>query len=212
MVRLILVLLLAWVAAVPAWASPGPVLVLGDSLSAAYGIDREQGWVALLEERLQDRQPPLGAVNAAISGDTTRGGLARLPDLLERHRPSVLVVELGGNDGLRGIAPTEMQANLERMVSLARDAGARVLLAGVRLPPNYGPAFTRLFARAFAGAAESTNAAFVPRILDGVAERPDLMQDDGIHPTAEAQPIILDNVWPKLVPLLPEATAASEAG
>ncbi len=212
MMRIFLVLLLAWGATAPTSAAPGPVLVLGDSLSAAYGIDRERSWVALLEERLQDRHPPLEAVNAAISGDTTRGGLARLPDLLERHRPSVLIVELGGNDGLRGIAPAEMQANLERMVRLARDAGARVLLAGVRLPPNYGPAFTELFAEAFAAAAEATDAAFVPRILAGVAERPELMQDDGIHPTAQAQPIILDNVWPKLVPLLPDSRAASREG
>lgn len=176
--------------------------MLGDSLSAEYGFDRARGWVALLRERLESRDDSRGVINASVSGDTTRGGLARLPGALESHDPSVVIIQLGGNDGLRGLPLEEVRANLREMIRLSREAGAQVLLAGVRLPPNYGPAYTEAFASAFATVARETGVALVPRILAGVAERSELMQDDGIHPTVEAQPVILDNIWSGLEPLL----------
>lgn len=176
--------------------------MLGDSLSAEYGFDRARGWVALLRERLESRDDTRGVINASVSGDTTRGGLARLPGALESHEPSVVIIQLGGNDGLRGLPLEEVRANLREMIRLSREAGAQVLLAGVRLPPNYGPAYTEAFASAFATVARETDAELVPRILAGVAERAELMQDDGIHPTAEAQPVILDNIWAGLEPLI----------
>ncbi|MFV8836554.1 arylesterase [Aquisalimonas sp.] len=180
------------------------ILVLGDSLSAAYGMDRDQGWVALLEQRLADEELPWRTANASTGGDTTRNGLSRLPQALERHEPAIVVVALGGNDGLRGVSPGEIERNLERIVETARDAGARVLIAGVRIPPNYGQAYTERFAQAFANVATEYDLALVPRILDGVAEDPGLMQSDGIHPAADAQPRILDNIWSELRPMLAE--------
>ena len=180
------------------------VLVLGDSLSAAYGMDRDQGWVAQLDRRLADKDLPWEATNASVSGDTTRNGLSRLPRALERHEPAIVVIALGGNDGLRGVNPDEMRRNLERMVEIARDADARVLIAGVRIPPNYGQAYTERFAQVFDNLATEKNLVLVPMILDGVDDNRDLMQDDGIHPTAEAQERILDNVWSKLRPMLEE--------
>lgn len=180
------------------------VLVLGDSLSAAYGMDREQGWVALLDRRLADEELPWRAANASTSGDTTRNGLSRLPGALERHEPAIVVVALGGNDGLRGVSPGEIERNLGRIVDKAREADARVLIAGVRIPPNYGQTYTERFAQAFDNIATEYELPLVPRILDGVAENPELMQDDGIHPTAEAQSVILDNIWSELRPMLDE--------
>ncbi len=184
--------------------APG-ILVLGDSLSAGYGLIAGEGWVDLLQRRLAEEGYPHRVVNASISGDTTRGGLARLPRALDVHRPSILIIELGGNDGLRGIPVGEFRSNLERMVALGRDAGARVLVAGIRLPPNYGPRYSEKFQEAQAAAAG--DAAFVPFILEGVALQPGMMQADGIHPTAAAQPRMLDNVWPALAPLV-EADSA----
>lgn len=188
----------------PAVATPAaPVLlVLGDSLSAGYGIDPARGWVARLEQRLNGDGRPWRVVNASISGDTTRGGRARLPALLERWRPGLVVIELGGNDGLRGISLEEMRANLEAMVALALDQDARALLVGVRLPPNYGPVYIDAFAAVFREVAQSRGVPLVPRLLDGVGGDDTLMQEDGIHPTAEAQPRLLENVWPALAPLL----------
>jgi len=181
----------------------GPVLVVGDSLSAAHNIPLESGWVSLLGQRLkQEMAAPPAVINASISGETTSGALTRLPGLLARHRPGVVVIELGGNDALRGLSPAQLQANLERMVVLSRQAGARVLLLGIDVPPNYGPAYRQRLKRAYAELAARDGVALVPFLLEGVALDPKLMQPDGLHPTAAAQPRLLDNVWPSLKPLL----------
>lgn len=186
------------------------VLVLGDSLSAAYGIPQDRGWVALLQRRLAERGLPHRIVNASVSGETTRGGLTRLPRLLEAHRPTLVVIELGANDGLRGISDRVLADNLRGLVETSKGAGARVLLLGIRLPPNYGAAFNARFDRVFREVARETETPLVPFFLEGVAEDRDLMLPDGLHPAAEAQPILLDNVWPALEPLL-EATRAQTA-
>lgn len=185
-----------------AGAAQPAVLVLGDSLSAGYGLEQGESWVDLLAARLAREGYPHRVVNASISGDTTRGGLARLPRALTIHQPQVVVIELGGNDGLRALPPDEIRRNLEAMISMSREAGARVLVAGIRIPPNYGEAYTRRFEGAFEDAAATAGAVLTPFILDGVALRPEMMQADGIHPTAEAQATILGNVWPALEPLL----------
>ncbi len=178
------------------------ILVLGDSLSAGYGIPAEQGWVNLLQRRLTERGFPHQVINASISGDTTSGGLSRLPTALERHRPALVILELGANDGLRGQPPMAMATNLGRMIELSRQAGARVVLAEMRIPPNYGPLYTQKFQATFGELAQRHQIPLVPFLLDGVAGNPALIQDDGLHPRAEAQPRILDNVWPALEPLL----------
>lgn len=184
-------------------AAPGPtVLVLGDSISAAYGIQREQGWVAHLTERLSDQARPWRVVNASVSGETTGGGLARLPDALATHRPDVTVIELGGNDGLRGYPVDVIRDNLSAMVRLALGAGSRVLLVGIEIPPNYGQRYARAFADVFRQVADAEGVPLVPFILEQVALVPELMQADGIHPTAEAQPLLLETVWPALADLL----------
>ena len=190
--------------------APQPtLLVLGDSISAAYGIQREAGWVQRLEQRLSEREPGWKVVNASVSGETTGGGLARLPAALEAHDPDVVVIELGGNDGLRGYPLQRIRANLERMVGLALDAGAAVLLVGMQIPPNYGPPYAQGFAALFQHVAESNDVPLVPFLLERVALAPELMQEDGIHPTAEAQPLLLDTVWPHLEPLLQPAGTGS---
>ena len=183
----------------PAMAEGPRVLVIGDSLSAAYDMPTEAGWVALLQNRLGDQAR---VVNAAISGETTAGARARLPEALDRHDPDVVIIALGGNDGLRGIPLSAFQDNLMTMIEDARNAGASVLLAGVRLPSNYGSAFIDRFLGVYETVAEETGVAFVPRLLDGVAEDRAMMQADGIHPNRDAQPVILENVWPQLEPLL----------
>jgi len=185
----------------------GTVLVLGDSLSAAHNIPAGQGWVSLLEQRLRRelRDPP-AVVNASISGETSAGALARLPDLLRKHRPTVVVIALGGNDALRGLPPAQLRGNLERMATLSRQAGARVLLLGIDVPPNYGPAYRERLRRTYAEVAQAQGAALVSFMLEGVALEPGMMQADGLHPTAAAQPRVLDNVWPALRPLLAPAT------
>jgi acyl-CoA thioesterase-1 len=197
-----LLLLIFLVASLPAWSAPVTVLVMGDSLSAAYGIDRDQGWVALLRERLAARGFDATVVNASTSGNTTRAGLARLDESLRQHDPDVVIIALGGNDGLRGVPLETMRRNLSRMVEQSRQAGARVLLVGVRLPTNYGSAFIERFQATFRQVAQEYDIPLVPKFLAGVAENPELMQDDGIHPGVEAQPLMLDNIWPKLEPLL----------
>jgi acyl-CoA thioesterase-1 len=200
-----LLLAAVWLFAASAASAAAPViLVVGDSISAAHGVALDNGWVARLQDRLAERGYPHRVVNASVGGDTTSGGLARLPDALARHRPSVVVIELGGNDGLRGQPPNAMTANLGRMVTRARAAGARVLLLGVRLPPNYGPAYTEAFAEAYRKVAREHDAALVPRVLAGVGERRALMQGDGIHPNAAGHARILDNVWPALRALIGE--------
>lgn len=178
------------------------VLVLGDSLSAGYGLSRESGWVSLLGVRLASRGYPQRVVNASVSGDTTAGGLTRLPQLLERHAPTVLVIELGANDGLRGLRFEQIDHNLTRLIGLGREAGARVLLLGTRLPPNYGAAYSERFQAIYPAVARREGVALVPRLLAGVAEDRSLMQEDGLHPTAESQSRLLDTVWPQLEPLL----------
>lgn len=162
----------------------------------------EEGWVALLEQRLADLHPGVSVVNASISGETTGGGLRRLPGLLEEHRPAVVLLELGGNDGLRGFPPARITGNLQQMAELAGDAGAEVLLLSMEIPPNYGRRYTEAFRESFRAAAEASGARLVPFLLEGVATDPALMQDDGIHPTAAAQPQLLDNVLPYLKEIL----------
>lgn len=178
------------------------IVVLGDSLSAGHGIDTAEGWVNLLRRRLQERGYPYRVINASISGDTTSGGLQRLPSELKRYRPAILILELGGNDGLRGTPLAVMRHNLLRLIELARHAGARVMLLGVRLPPNYGPAYVSAFEGVYREVAKQTHTPLVAHLLQGVATHRSLMQSDGIHPTAAAQPRLLDNVWPVLKPLL----------
>ena len=176
--------------------------MLGDSLSAAYGIAAERGWVALLGERLARERPDYRVANASISGETSAGGRARIAEELARHKPAVVVLELGANDGLRGLAPAEMKANLAAIITAAQKAGARVLLVGMKLPPNYGPQYNRRFDTVFAELHERYRTAWLPFLLEGFAERRELFQSDTLHPTEEAQPLILANVWPRLQPLL----------
>jgi acyl-CoA thioesterase-1 len=179
-------------------AATGPVLVLGDSLSAAYGIKADAGWVTLLRGRLQQAREPREVVNASISGETTAGGLARLSKLLADHKPALVVVELGANDALRGLPISAPRENLSRIITLSRDAGAQVLLLGIEIPVNYGPQYRDSLRSMYRDLAAEFKLPLVPFLLDGVALDPELMQADGLHPTAAAQPKLLDNVWPTL--------------
>ena len=178
------------------------LLVFGDSLSAAYGLQTEQGWAALLQNRLRSEGYGYTVVNASVSGETTEGGRARLPRALEQHKPDVVVLELGANDGLRGLPLKDARANLQAMISSAEKAGAKVLLVGILIPPNYGPKYTEAFAQMYKDLATDLKLPFVPFLLDGVALDPGLMQQDGYHPKAEGEPRVLENVWPHLRPLL----------
>lgn len=173
----------------------GKVLVLGDSLSAAHGIARESGWVSLLQQRLQQSGKTTTVVNASISGETTSGGIARLPALLTEHRPALVLIELGANDGLRGLPLTEIRANLVTLLGLVRGAKARAVLIGIELPVNYGPQYRDGLRAMYRDLASEFNVPLVPFLLEGVALDPALMQDDGLHPTAPAQPRLLDTVW-----------------
>ena len=191
----------------PAVAAQALILVVGDSLSAEYGLPRGSGWVALLEQRLGREKIAARVVNASISGDTTSGGRSRLPALLAQHKPSHVVLELGGNDALRGLPLASTQSNLQAMAQAAKAGGARVLVIGMQVPPNYGRQYGEEFAAAFAKVAKSEGAALVPFLLKGVADAPDaeaLFQPDRIHPSAAAHPLMLGNVWPVLRPLLPK--------
>lgn len=186
-------------------AAPATILVVGDSLSAEYGLKRGTGWVALLDQRLAREKIAARVVNAAISGDTTSGGRSRLPALLAQHKPTHVIIELGGNDALRGLPVKMTEDNLAAMTQAAQKAGARVLLLGMEVPPNYGGDYARQFAGVFAKVAKQYKAALVPFFLKGVADGPDptrLFQPDRIHPLAAAHPIMLGNVWPELVKLL----------
>ncbi len=198
----VIVLGLATLLAGLARAEAPVILVLGDSLSAAYGISVEQGWVSLLQRRLIERGFSHRVVNASISGDTSDSGLSRLPAALDREHPAVVILELGANDGLRGQSIPMMTANLAQLIELAQQAGATVALAEMRIPPNYGPLYTQKFQAAFGALAKRYHLALIPFLLEGVAGDPALIQDDGLHPRAKAQPRILDNVWPTLEPLL----------
>ena len=189
-------------------AAPAPsILVVGDSLSAGYGIELRDGWVALLQQRLTRQGYPYTVVNASISGDTTAGGRARLAGALKRHHPQIVILELGANDGLRGLPLRETRANLEAMIKAAQSAGARVLLIGMQLPPNYGPDYTGKFRAIYQELAQRYNLSLVTFLLEGVALTPKLMQPDGLHPRAAAQPRLLDNVWPYLEQLLKPESA-----
>lgn len=176
--------------------------MLGDSLSSAYGLDVTAGWVQLLQDRLDKHGAAYRVVNASISGDTSNGGASRIAPALEKHTPDVVIVELGGNDGLRGLPLSVTRANLERIIVESQAANARVLLLGMRLPPNYGPAYNDAFHAIYEQLATQYKAGRVPFFLDGVGGVDGMMQDDGIHPRAEAQATMLDNVWPHLQPLL----------
>jgi acyl-CoA thioesterase-1 len=202
-VNRIFVLLILWMAAVPAYADTPAILVFGDSISAGYGLPRvDRGWVALLQAKLQSEGYGDEVVNASVSGETTAGGLARLPRALSLHHPAVVVLELGGNDGLRVLPLAQMRANLARMIDLAQGAGAKVLLLGMRIPVNYGKEYTEHFVTVYADLAREKHVPLVPFLLRDVALRPDLMQADGIHPAEAGQPLLLANVWPLLAPLL----------
>ena len=198
-------MLLVVASAAPAWAANPTILVVGDSLSAEYGLKRGSGWVALLDARLAQKKVAAIVVNASISGDTTSGGRSRLPALLKQHQPGIVVIELGGNDALRGLPLAMTRDNLAVMAHAAKAAGAKVVIAGMQLPPNYGRQYGDEFAGLFATVAKAEGAALVPFLLKGVADGPQadsLFQPDRIHPKAEAHPTILDNVWPVLQPLL----------
>ncbi len=184
-------------------ARAATLLVLGDSISAAYGMSLEEGWVALLERRLAERESPVTVVNASISGETTGGALRRLPDLLDTHEPTVVLIELGGNDGLRGFPIPRLRDNLSALARASSDAGADVILVPMEIPPNYGARYTESFRNTFADVAAETGARLAPFILEKVATDPALMQADGIHPTREAQPLMLDTLLPSIEAVLP---------
>jgi len=197
-------------AAVGQAANPGQsILVVGDSLSAGYGIAQGDSWVSLLSDRLQAEGYGYAVVNASISGDTTTGGLTRLKRALPEHRPAIVIIELGGNDGLRGTPIGVIRDNLARMIELSRDAGARVILAGMQIPPNYGSRYTSAFRDLYFDLADDYGVALVEFFLAGVALDDSLIQEDGIHPRAEAQPLLLDNVWPVLRRELDRAAEAA---
>jgi acyl-CoA thioesterase I len=188
-----------------------PILVFGDSLSAGYGIRVEHGWVSLLQKNLAREGYGYKLVNASVSGETTAGGLARLPRALALHRPSIVILELGANDGLRALPVKVMQANLSRMALLAEQAGARVIIVGMRMPPNYGLTYTAQFAAVFEQVASAGKRPLLPFFLQQVADRPDWLQSDGIHPNEAGQAQLVLNVWPTLKPLLKKKAAASAA-
>lgn len=190
--------LLCWVQG----ALGGTVLVVGDSISAAFGLETSQGWVHMLQQRLDSETPEYQVVNASISGDTTAGGRSRLPTLLDEHAPAIVILELGGNDGLRGQSPVQLKQNLAAMVEQSQEVGARVVLLGMRMPPNLGQRYTTAFAKAFDSLAAEQELPYVPFFLEGVGGVAQMMQADGIHPTAAAQQRLLDNLWPVLEPLL----------
>ena len=185
-----------------AYSASKTLLVLGDSLSAEYGLVRGSGWVALLEKRLKAENIEVRVVNASISGDTTSGGRTRLPALLEKHKPDVMVLELGANDALRGLPVASTEDNLRAMITAAKDVRANVLLVGMHIPPNYGPDYTRQFSAVFGKLATEQKVPLVPFFLEQLVERPELFQSDRLHPTADAQPLLLDTLWPRLKSLL----------
>lgn len=182
----------------PVWALPR-IVVLGDSLAAGYGIDIQRSWIALLQKQVQSQYE---VINAGISGDTTANGAARIAGLLQRYRPKIVIIELGGNDGLRGIPLPVIKANLIKIIEQTKHFTSRILLVGVRLPPNYGPAYTQQFQNMFLDVAKQQAVAVLPLLLAGVDDNAQLMQNDGIHPTAEAQPVIFNNIWRHLKPML----------
>jgi len=202
-VKRLLVLFVLMAAYVPAKAETPVILVFGDSISAGYGLALvDQGWVALLQTRLRSLGYGYQVINASVSGETTAGGLARLPRALNVHQPKIVILELGANDGLRALPLAQMRSNLSRMVDLAAAAGAKVLLLGMRMPPNYGPDYTEQFRLSYSDLAREKKVPLVPFLLNDIALSPNLVQDDGLHPNELAQPRLLANVWPTLMPLL----------
>jgi acyl-CoA thioesterase I len=201
-VKRLMVLLILVAAGVSAKGHAATILVFGDSISAGYGINPERGWAALLQSKLKSEGYGEQVVNASVSGETTEGGLARLPRALALHHPGIVILELGGNDGLRALPVDQMRANLAQMAALCTAAGARVLLLGMQIPPNYGPQYTQQFSSSYGAVARDKNLPLVPFLLNGIALNPQLMQADGIHPNELGQPKLLDNVWPSLKPLL----------
>lgn len=181
------------------------ILIFGDSLSAAYGIGEDEGWVTLLADRLAQENSELEVVNGSVSGETTTGGRARLPSLLQRYNPAFVLIELGGNDGLRGLPLSLMRENLTDMIQLSQKSGATVMIAGMQIPPNYGPRYTEPFFAQYAELAEEFDLYLIPFLIDGIPQQPELMQADGIHPKAEAQSMILDNFWPVLIEAMQSA-------
>ncbi|MCE3264292.1 MAG: family lipase [Pseudoduganella sp.] len=202
LLRYLSVLLLSLSAATNAYSASKTVLVVGDSLSAEYGISRGAGWVSLLEQRLKEQKLGASVVNASVSGETTSGGRTRLPSLLSKHKPAVVVIELGANDGLRGLPVPAAEANLRAMIDASRKAGAQVLLVGMRMPPNYGRDYAERFFAMYGALSKDVKVPLAPFMLDGVAQKPELFQPDRLHPLAEAHPIILGNIWPHLQPIL----------
>jgi acyl-CoA thioesterase-1 len=190
------------VLAAPSLAAAATIMVFGDSLSSAYGLQREQGWPTLLQQRLDEKKLNYRVANASISGETTAGGRSRIDAALKTHRPAIVIIALGANDGLRGLSIDAMRANLETMVRAARSAGEAVLLVGMRMPPNFGPTYAEKFQQTFRDVAARERIALVPFLLEGFAEKQELFQPDGIHPAAAAQPLILENIWKVLQPLL----------
>jgi acyl-CoA thioesterase-1 len=194
----------ALAASASAYSAPKTVLVLGDSLSAEYGIARGSGWVALLEQKLKQQKIDARIVNASISGETTSGGRSRLPTLLQQHKPNLVVLELGANDGLRGLPVNAAEDNLRSMIALAQKNRAKVLLVGMRMPPNYGRAYTERFAGMYKELSSELKVPLVPFMLDGVAQESANFQADRMHPLATAHPVILNNIWPQFAPLIKE--------
>lgn len=199
MLRSLLFTLLFWL---PLLGNANTILLVGDSLSAGYGIDLNQTWAALLEQRLAKDYPHYQLINDSISGDTTSNGLARLPDSLKKYQPKIIIIEYGGNDGLRGLSLTAMKQNLSQMINLARQQGAKVVLIGVRLPPNYGPDYTQAFHQTYPDLGKQFHITVVDKFLDDVGGKPELMQADGMHPNALGQPFLFNRVWQGLQPLL----------
>ncbi|MCF6281365.1 MAG: arylesterase [Candidatus Polarisedimenticolaceae bacterium] len=203
MLRRLNVVLVLWLMGFSAFSSAAPtILVMGDSLSAAYGLETRIGWVNLLQQRLYARGYPHQVVNASISGETSSGGLTRVGELLAQHKPAILIIALGANDGLRGLSLKAMQQNLARMVEQAQSAQAAILLIGMQLPPNYGPLYNRRFQQIFHTLAEAHSTALLPFLLQGFGQKKSLFLEDGFHPNGRAQSLILDLVWPPLTPLL----------
>lgn len=193
-------------------AENSAILVIGDSLSAGFGMDLEQSWPRLLQNRLDDNGHRYQVINSSITGDTTQSGLTRLPRLLTKYQPEIVIIELGGNDGLRGIGIPVTTGNLSSMIEQSVQAGAGVILAGIRLPPNYGETYTEQFYAMYTGLRDRYDISLIPFFMDGVALDPELMQDDGIHPNAKAQPLLLENVWSLLKPTLERKGPAAHKG
>ncbi len=190
-----------------AWSSPvfaenAKIMVYGDSLSAAYGIPQQQGWASLLQKKLDAERYQYKVVNTSISGETTSGGVSRIQQALEQTKPNIIILELGANDGLRGLPIQDMTANLNAMIEQGKKSGAKILLVGMRIPPNYGPQYTKRFSQSYVKLSKEHNVPLVPFMLENVAAKANLIQDDGLHPNAIAQPLVLDNIWPHLKQLL----------